>query len=226
LGTGVAQARDLVQNLQLDVFVLGGGSTLVDAQYWNAADRLYHSRMDLGSKFTVGVAVPYGKLLTLETAFTYGPNNLVVTNTDLFPHVGVVYPVRDYIGSLSAVVHAPFSKFHFHPYGEGGVEYDRFSPTPGAIATAGNSKIGFAAVAPAPYMTHNDKFGLNVGVGIDRKFSKRLTFRIDVRDHVTSSPAFGFPPSATYDNAASFPVKGRANNIVYTAGIVLHLGKP
>ena len=46
-----------------------------------------------------------------------------------FRMLGMVYPVRDYIGSISAVVHAPFSLFHVRPYAEGGVEYDRFSPT-------------------------------------------------------------------------------------------------
>ena len=219
LSTGAVQARDIFKDAQADVFVLGGGSTLVDAQYWYSADRLYHSRLDLGPKFTLGVAVPYGKLLTIETAYSYGPNNLVVTNTNVFPHVGVVYPVRDYIGSLSAVFHAPFSLFRLRPYAEAGVEYDRFSPTPAAITTALNQ--GFAAVSTA-LINHNDKVGLSAGGGLDRKLTKRLTFRIDLRDHVTSSPAFGLPNSYS---AANFPVTGRANNIEYTAGFVFHLGK-
>jgi opacity protein-like surface antigen len=219
LSTGAVPARDIFKDAQADVFVLGGGSTLVDAQYWNSAERLYHSRLDLGPKFTLGVAVPYGKLLTIETAYSYGPNNLVVTNTNVFPHVGVVYPVRDYIGSLSAVFHAPFSFLRLRPYAEAGVEYDRFSPTPAAITTAHNQ--GFAAVSTA-LINHNDKVGLSVGGGLDRKLTKRLTFRIDLRDHVTSSPAFGLPNSYS---AANFPVTGRANNIEYTAGIVFHLGK-
>jgi opacity protein-like surface antigen len=219
LSTGAAQARDIVKDLQLDVFVLGGGSTLVDAQYWNSADRLYHSRFDLGPKFTLGVAVPYGKFLTIETAYSYGPNNLVVTNTNVFPHVGVLYPVRDYIGSLSAVFHAPVSLFHLRPYAEGGVEYDRFSPTPAAVTTGLNR--GFAAVSTAE-INPNDKLGISVGGGLDRKLTKRLTFRIDLRDHVTSSPAFGLPNSYS---PADYPVSGRANNIEYTAGIVFHLGK-
>jgi opacity protein-like surface antigen len=222
VSTGVVQARDLVKNLQLDTFVLGGASTIVDAQYWNDAGRLYHSRLDMGPKYTIGVAAPYGKLLSIETAFTSGPNNLYVSNTNAFPHKEVEYPVRDYIGSVSAVVHAPFAFMHLRPYGVGGVEYDRFSPTPAAISTAKSG--GFGAVSTAT-ITHNDKFGLNFGVGVDRKLSKRLTFRIDLRDHVTSPPAFGLPHEATYDSAAIFPVAGRANNIVYTAGIVLHLGK-
>ena len=218
LSTGAAQARDF----KFDVFALGGASTLYDAGYFDSAGRQYHSRFDLGPKFTLGVAVPYGKLLSIETAYSSGPNNFIVTNTNAFPHVGVQYPVRDYIGSMSAVVHAPFSLFHLRPYGEGGVEYDRFSPTPAAITTAKNQ--GFAAVSTAS-INHNDKLGLSFGGGLDRKIMKRVTFRVDVRDHITSSPAFGLPPQPTLDSNAFFPVTWRAHNIEYTAGIVFHLGK-
>jgi opacity protein-like surface antigen len=225
--TGAVQARDLFKDAQADVFVLGGGSTLVDAHYYSQAGNRFHSRFDMGSKITVGVAVPYGKLLTIETAFTTGPNDLYVSNVDIFPHTqkdGSIkpYPSRTYIGSLSAVVHAPVSLFHLRPYAAGGVEYDRFSPTPGALAEAKNA--GFGTVSTA-IITHNDKFGLNLGGGIDRKLTKRITFRIDLRDHITSSPAFGLPSQPTTDSYAIFPVSGRANNIVYTAGILFHLGK-
>lgn len=214
-----AQGRDLLQDMQLDVFALGGGSTLVNAQYFQSADRAYHSRYDLGYKVNVGAAVPYGKLLSIEAAYSYGPNNLVVTNTNVFPHQGVVYPVRDYRGTISAVFHAPFSFRGLTPYGAGGAELDRFQPTPTAITTATNQ--GFAATSTAA-INGNYKFGLNLGGGLDHKFTKRLTFRLDVRDHVTGSPAFGLPNP---QSGAIFPVKGRANNIEYTAGIVFHMGK-
>ena len=120
---------------------------------------------------------------------------------------------------MSAVVHAPFAILHIQPYAEGGVEYDRFSPTPAAITTAKTE--GFGAVSTA-YINKNDKFGLNFGVGLDRKVTKRLTFRIDLRDHITSSPAFGLP---NVQSDAIYPVSGRAHNLMYTAGIVFHLGK-
>jgi opacity protein-like surface antigen len=145
-----------------------------------------------------------------------------VTNTNVFPHVGVQYPVRDYIGSLSAVVHAPFSHFGIRPYAEAGVEYDRFSPTPAAITIAKNQ--GFAAVSTAS-INHNNKLGFNLGGGLDRKIMKRVTFRVDLRDHITSSPAFGLPAQPNQDSNASFPVTWRAHNIEYTAGILFHLGK-
>lgn len=217
-------ARDLFKNAQFDVYGLFGGSTIVDAQYFDSAGRLYHSRYDPDYKFSLGVAVPYNKFLTIESGFTYGPNNLNLTNTNIFPHTVasgsvVVYPVDVYLGTLSAVVHAPVAFHHFQPYAEAGVEYDRFSPTTGAINTALNQ--GWASTSIA-LINHNDKFGFNVGGGLDRKLGKRLTFRIDVRDHLTSSPAFGLPNSYS---EAIFPVKGRCNNIIYEAGFLYHLGK-
>jgi len=219
---GTARAQDLIKNLQLDVFALAGGSTMVDAQYWLSADNLFHSRFEVGPKYTLGVAVPYGKLLSIETAFSAGPNDMVVLNTDVNPRVNVIYPVRFYNGSVGGVVHAPFSRFHFRPYGELGIEFDRYSPTDAAVAKARNQ--GFAAVATA-IMTHNDKFGLSVGAGLDRKLTKRVTFRIDLRDHIAGSPAFGLPFFETKDNLGSYPVTGRVNNLEYTAGIVYHVGK-
>ena len=225
--TGGAQARDLFKDKQWDAFVLGGGSTLIDSQYFTGASNLYYSNFELGPKFSFGVAVPYGKYLKIETAYSYGPNNFSVTNDDVFPHTiksGSVkeYPMRVYIGSISGVVHAPVTLFHLQPYGEGGVEYDRFSPTQEAIKDAYDH--GFASVSQA-IISHTDKFGVNLGGGLDRKLTKRLTFRIDLRDHITSSPAFGIPPGETKDNLATYPVKGRADNIEYTAGLVFHFGK-
>jgi len=222
LSAGAAPARDIVKNIQFDVFVLGGGSTLVDVQNWQSAGRPYHSRFEVGPKITLGVAVPWGKLLSFETAYTYGPNNFYVTNLAVFPHVPVEYPVRFYSGSISGVVHAPSSLFHLRPYAEAGVEYDRYSPTPAAITTAKNQ--GFGAVSTA-IINHNNKVGITVGGGLDRKILKRLTFRIDLRDHITGSPAFGLPFKSDSGDTAFFPVTGRANNLEYTAGFVFHLGK-
>lgn len=219
---GAVQARDLFQDAEADVFVLGGGSTLVDANYFKTPSSVYHSRFQWDTKYAVGVEVPFRKLLGIEMAFASGPNNLYLTNVNVIPHRPVEYTARYYSGSLSAVIHSPRSFRHIRPYAEGGVEYDRYSPTQGAIDYAYYN--GWASVSTA-YITHNDKFGINLGVGINRKIKKRLSFRIDVRDHITSSPAFGLPPQATTDSSAIFPVSGRANNIQYTAGFVLHLGK-
>jgi opacity protein-like surface antigen len=223
VGTGAAQARDFVHDLKFDVFLLGGGSTMVDPTYFNSAGRLFHSRFEIGPKYNIGVAVPYGKIFTIETAYSAGPNNLVVSNQNIFPHVGVEYPVRQSLGSISGVFHAPFTRFHMRPYGALGVEYDRFTPTAAAVSYA--ISHGFATTSTA-IITHNDKAGMNFGGGLDRKLTKRLTFRIDLRDHITGSPAFGLPPKVTSDSlGAAFPTSDRSNNIEYTVGILFHVGK-
>ena len=74
-------------------------------------------------------------------------------------------------------------------------------------------------------INHNDKFGLNMGGGLDRKLTKRLTFRIDLRDHVTGSPAFGLPGQFAIV-LRFFPSPGAPIIIEYTAGFVFHIGKP
>jgi opacity protein-like surface antigen len=220
--TGGAQARDLLKDLQIDVYGLGGGSTIVDAQNFTSAGRLFHTRMEPGYKFSFGVSIPYNKYLSIESGYTYGPNNLVLSNLDVFPHVGTVYASHTYIGNLSAVVHAPVVFHHFRPYGEVGVEYDRFSPTKQAIDYAYYN--GWAAAATAN-MNHNDKFGFSLGAGLDRKLTRRLSLRIDLRDHVTGAPAFGIPYAPNTNSIASYPIKARADDIVYEAGFVYHLGK-
>jgi len=224
MSTGGLEARDLFQNINFDVYGLAGWSTMFDAQYFDSAGRKYHSRFDPDYKFSVGVAIPYNKYLSIESGLTYGPNDLVLTNTNIFPHTVasgsvVMYPVNNYMGTLSAVVHTPYSIKHFKPYVEAGVEYDRFSPTQAAIAQALNT--GWASTSTA-LINHSNKFGFNLGVGLDRKLTRRLTFRIDARDHITSSPQFGLPNSYS---AAVYATHTRSSLAVYEVGLMYHLGK-
>lgn len=224
LGSSGAQARDLFQNIKLDVYGLAGGSTMIDAHYFDASGRLYHTRFEPDTKFSIGVDVPYNKFLSIESGFTYGPNDLVLTNTNIFPHTVAagsvrVFPVHDYVGNLSAVVHAPVSFRHFRPYVLMGVEYDRLSPTQEAVISG--VQDGWASTSTA-LINHNDKFGFNFGAGVDRKLTRRLSLRIDIRDNYTSSPRFGLPNSYS---PAVFPIKAHNSNLVYTAGFVYHLGK-
>ncbi len=222
ISAGAGQARDLLQNVQLDVLGLAGYSTLFGAQEWLSAGNLYHSRFASGTKFAIGAEVPYGKLVSIQTGFTMGPNDLIVVNTEQDSRNNINYPTRFYSGNASLLLHAPSTKFHVRPYAELGLEYDRYSPTDSAVAYAYN--YGFASVATA-YINHNDKFGFNAGGGLDRRISKRLTFRIDLRDHVCGAPGFGLPHIPTKYNAAIYPVQGRIENIEYTAGFLIHVGK-
>ncbi|MGD1156580.1 MAG: outer membrane beta-barrel protein [Terriglobia bacterium] len=214
--TVAAHARDL----SFDVFVMGSGSTLFDTRYFGSADEKYRSSYATAVKYVVGVEVPLGKILGVEAAYASGPNDLRVTNISLNPTVTTVYGVRNNVGSVDLVAHAPFSRFGFRPYLAVGWDYHRFAPT--LVGKTQAESQGFGAVSTATLVATN-KLGVNCGGGVEHKISRRVSFRLDVRDHLTGSPTFGLPAQAP--TGAIFPVSGLAQNVVYSAGIVVHFGK-
>jgi len=207
-------------NMNFSVFAMAGGSTLFDSEYFTSASETYHSSYETGSKVTIGTGVPLGKIFAIETSYTWGPNNLLVTNTSLFPHVGTVYPVRVHILTISAVARAPFQVVGFRPYGAAGWDYARYAPTIDAQVIANNQ--GFGAVSYAQ-LTDTKRVGFSLGVGVEHKIAGKLNFRLEARDHIASSPNYGLPAAAT--TSAIFPVSGYANNVVYTAGLIYRFGK-
>jgi hypothetical protein len=63
---------------------------------------------------------------------------------------------------------------------------------------------------------------MNLGVGLEHKIMRRVDFRVEARDHIVGTPTFGLPNA--YSDAI-FPVKGKANDVEYTAGFVVQIGK-
>ena len=68
-----------------------------------------------------------------------------------------------------------------------------------------------------------NKVGVNYGGGVDMKLLPYLNLRLDVRDHLTSTPTYGLPSSS--GTGPYFPVSGAAHDLEYSAGIVLHFKK-
>jgi hypothetical protein len=214
--TVAAHARDV----RFDVFVMGSSSTLFDTRYFGSADEEYRSSYATAVKYVVGVEVPLGKILGVEAAYASGPNDLRVTNTSLNPTVTTAYSARNNVGSVNLVAHAPFARLGFRPYLTVGWDYHRFAPTLAGKEQA--ESRGFGAVSTATLSATN-KLGVNCGGGIEHKIFRRVSLRLDVRDHLTGSPTFGLPAQAS--TGATFPVSGLAQNVVYSAGIVVHFGK-
>lgn len=161
--------------------------------------------------------MPIGTFLSIEASYTTGPNDLRVTNDSLSPRETRSYGVHANIASLDVVAHAPFHRFGFHPYGVAGLDYIRYAPTAAGNQVAATE--GFGSVNPAT-LAADIKLGMNLGFGVERKLFPHVTLRLDVRDHVTSSPNFGLAANAP--TAPIFPTSGYAQNVVYTAGIVIH----
>ena len=228
LGVTVAAALCLTATLGVAqnslVFVTGGGSKIGDARSFEEAFIPYQSSFAAGGGGNVGLELPLKKsnIFGVEVSYGLSRNNLELTNenTPSLP-VTTSYGLRDNRFSGDLVAHSPSTFRGIRPYGVVGGEYDRFSPTSAAVAL-GNT-VGFA-YAPVAKLTSQGTGGVNFGGGLDYNLTEKWGVRIDVRDHITSSPTLGLPFVNTSTSPAYFPVSGNAHSIQYTIGIVYHFG--
>jgi hypothetical protein len=206
-------------------FLLGGGSSLGDNRSFTEGFINYSTTYAIGGRGIVGVELPLKKSKTfgVEASYAFGQNNLKLANDNYSYKPVTAYGLRDNRFSLDLVVHAPGAYHNTHLYVVLGAEYDDFSPTSAAQKLA--TKVGFA-FEPTAKLSSQGTGGVNFGAGLDRKVSSKLSLRLDIRDHITSSPTFGLPttqPSTA--GLAWFPATGNAHNIEYCVGIVYEFGK-
>ncbi|MGD0221594.1 MAG: hypothetical protein ABSF71_04600 [Terriglobia bacterium] len=123
--------------------------------------------------------------------------------------------VRNQRFSGDLVAHAPKSFAGLKPYLAGGLEYDHFSQ-PGSSSDIFN---GFSNVT----LGAANKIGVNYGGGVDMKLLPHVALRVDVRDHLMTSPTYGLPSSSSI--GPFYPISGVAHDLEYSAGLVIHLGK-
>lgn len=200
-------------------FILTGAySNLSDARTFSEGYLPFGSAYARGGKVIVGLEVPWNKIIGLEGTIGYGQNNLEVTNFNNNPTTSISYSMRAMRASGDIIVRDPNSWKGVRPYLALGIEYDDFDPTPHAETVAGAEGFAFASTAK---LAADGKPGVNIGGGLDYKLSKKLDLRLDVREHVFSSPTYNLPfntPSSF--GIAYFPVSGSAHDLEYTIGFV------
>lgn len=197
------------------VFFMGTISSLFDKNYYNEYTTPYGSSYKTGGGITFGAEVPLGKILGVEGSYSKVRNNLAITDYGLSTPLESGYGIHDQRLSGDLVAHAPRSFLGFKPYLAAGLEYDRFSP----VGPSSDIFSGFVNVA----LGAANKVGVNYGGGVDMKLLPYLNLRLDVRDHLTSTPTYGLPSSS--GTGPYFPVSGAAHDLEYSAGIVLHFKK-
>jgi opacity protein-like surface antigen len=206
------------------VFVTGGGNRLSDARSFDEAFIPYQTTYAAGGGANLGFELPLkrSKIFGLELSYGYSQNNLELTyeNSPTLP-VTKSYGLRDNRFSGDLVVHSPSTFRGIRPYAVVGAEYDRFSPSSAAVALANTTGFAYAPVAK---LTSEGDGGVNFGGGLDYNVTEKWGVRLDVRDHVTTSPTLGLPYGITPSSNAFFPISGNAHNIQYTIGIVYHFG--
>jgi hypothetical protein len=206
------------------VFVTGGGNALRDARAFQLNYIDYTSKFANGGGANLGIEVPLkkSKIFGLELSYGFSQNNLQLTNQTTNPTTTASYGLRDSRFSADIVVHSPSTFRNIRPYFVAGLEYDRYSPTSAAVSYA--QSHGFGASATVAKLGSEGDGGANIGGGLDYNLTEKWGVRLDVRDHITSSPTLGLPYGRTSTSLAYFPVSGDAHNIQYTIGIVYHFG--
>ena len=206
------------------VFVEGGVSTLFDKHYYNVYGASFGSTYRTGNNFTAGGEYPIFKKLSVEGSYSMFRNNLAITNfyNSSTPNEVIGYGVRGQRISIDANAHSSKPIKGVRPYVVFGLDLNRFSPTSEGAALA--KSHGFNGV-PGTVLKSDDRLGYNFGFGLDFSLTHLLALRVEARDHRLASPDFGLPQSASSGVVGYFPVSGTANNIVYSAGIVIHFGR-
>ena len=206
------------------VFVTGGGNRFSDARSFEEAYIPYQTTYAAGAGANLGFELPLkrSKIFGLELSYGYSQNNLELTyeNSPTLP-VTKSYGLRDNRFSGDLVVHSPSTFRGIRPYAVVGAEYDRFSPSSAAVALANTTGFAYAPVAK---LTSEGDGGVNFGGGLDYNVTEKWGVRLDVRDHVTTSPTLGLPYGITPSSNAYFPISGDANSLQYSIGIVYHFG--
>jgi outer membrane protein W len=200
-----------------------GATTLQDARTFQEAFIPYSTNYANGGGANLGFEMPLKKSKVFGLEFTYGlsQNNLRLTNDSTSPVTTKSYALRDSRFSGDLVLHAPSTYHNARPYFLVGVEYDHYSPTSHASTLATTTGFGYW---PTAKLSSEGDGGVNIGGGIDYKLTEKVGLRLDVRDHITSSPTLGLPYGATTSSPAWYPVSGNASNIEYTIGLVYHFG--
>jgi len=208
-------------------FIMGGASSIYNKQSFTELYIPYNSTYAMGGRGIAGIEVPVrnSKMFGLEGSVGFGEDNLKLTDDDTNPVTTKGYGLRNMRASGDLVVRSPITYWGIYPYAVAGVEYDYFSPSGAATSLATTQGFAFE---PTAKLGSQSAIGVNVGGGLDWKATAFVDLRLDIRDHLTTSPTFGLPtsqPSTT--GLAWFPVSGNAHNIEVSLGIVYHFrGRP
>ncbi|MGO8819537.1 MAG: outer membrane beta-barrel protein [Terriglobia bacterium] len=211
--TALCASASVLRAQGVSVFAMGSVSSLFDKRDYGVNGSGFSSSYKTGGGVTLGAEFSMNRFVGVEASYSNLRNNLAITNTSTPAEFG--YGVHDQRFSGDLLAHAPKAFVGLRPYLAFGGEYDHFSQ-PGSPSGIFD---GFSDVT----LGAANKVGVNYGGGVDMKLMPFISLRVDVRDHVMTSPTYGLPSKSSV--GAFYPVGGIAHDLEYSAGIVVHLGK-
>lgn len=203
-------------NLRFTLF--GGGSFLKADRTFPAEGQTYHTAFASGGRAGIRVNLDITSHLGVEGSYSYGTNNLRVTDLNGVPPLVRGFGVRDQQIDGDVLYFLTASNRRLRPFAAFGVGILRMSPTSKAKTMA--STDGFIA-GPATLSSGN-KFAFNYGFGVEDKLARHFGVRFDLRDYVLAPPRLGVPPGPGSAGSGFYPVTGVVNDVEVTAGIVIY----
>ncbi len=173
-----------------------------------------------GGKFGFRVTGDLNDYLAVEGSYSYGRNNLRITELDETPPEERGFgTTQNQFGGNVLFFFSPREK-SVRPFVTAGVGLARFSPTDAAKARALDPNEEF--IDDPTQLDSSTEFSFNFGGGVEAKVSSRVGVRFDVRDHIIQIPRFGLPQTDPGGSGVFFPVDGSVHNIEVSAGVVFY----
>ncbi len=212
-----AQDYDLFLKRKPDIGIFGGFQGWRD---WHAVDKsIDGGELVKGGLLGARAGWDLNKRWGLETAYTYGVNNL-----RLFPQDSnrtLAFGARNHSLGLNPVFHFTGPASMVRPFVTAGAGGMWFKPTGSAKDIARRPDL--AALGTGRL---DDKFSaaFNYGGGVKVNLNRLLQFRLDARNVLTPFPHFILPGAAPVPGGVYISPRGWASGLQLTGGVGLRLG--
>lgn len=198
--------------------LFGGGSFVQGNRTFVVDFDPLRSEFVAGGKFGLRGTVDLTDNWAVEAAYSFGRNNLRITELDEVPpeERGFGLRIHQFTGNLLYFLNTPEERFR--PFVTAGLGVTNYNPTGRAKVIAATMDF----IDESALLRSSNKFAFNLGIGLEAIVTERLGVRLDFRDHITKIPRFGVPAAPPGSGVDFFPVGGSIHSFETSVGIVIY----
>jgi opacity protein-like surface antigen len=205
---------------QVKVSAFGGGTFPSMSRTFTIddTDDFFTTEFLSGPKVGVRVGTGFGERFSVEGTYSYGRNDLRVTEMDApVESRERVFEMTNQQLSGNAVYHVAGTE-NWRPFLTAGLGLTRFNPTQEAMRLATVRFLDNSTTIRA-----DNKWSVNFGGGAEMRLNDSLTFRADLRDYMVAIPRFGIRPTSNGSGSGFYPVQGWGHSVELSAGVAFSL---
>jgi opacity protein-like surface antigen len=202
---------------QVKVSVFGGGTFPSMSRTFTIddADDFFTTEFVGGPKIGVRVGTGLSERLGVEGTYSYGRNNLRVTEMDAPAQSRErIFEMTNQQLSGNAVYSVAVAE-DWKPFLTAGLGLTRFNPSQEAMRLATVRFLDNSTTIQA-----DKKWSVNFGGGTEIRLNDSLSFRADFRDYMVEIPRFGIRPTSNGSGSGFYPVQGWGHSLELSAGVV------